>query len=70
MFACPAEKPVADQSSWVRPSRVPAQTGHWCDGVAGEARGAVMSCERVMVATPDSQGVHKDLQSGQKNHWV
>jgi len=29
-----------------------------------------MSCERVMVATPDSQGVHKDLQSGQKNHWV
>jgi hypothetical protein len=29
-----------------------------------------MSCECVMAATPDSQGVHKDLQSGQKNHWV
>lgn len=29
-----------------------------------------MSWERLMAATPDSQGVHKDLHSGQKNHWV
>ena len=46
------------------------QTGHCCDGVAGEDKGAVMSWERLMAATPDSQGVHKELHPGQKNHWV
>ncbi len=57
-------------NSCVLPFSVPVQTGHRCGGAAGEAMGGMRSCDRLMAATPLSQGVHKPLHSGQKNHWV
>ena len=45
-------------------------TGQRWGGVAGEACGAAINWERLIAATPESQGAHSELQSGQKYHWV